>query len=128
MIHEVVHAVVGAGHAVRFQERFSKAAEVAEAKGKADLAAAIRKEVGLWADTHNLRAEDIYGRIRDAVWEECDDFDVLAGSIAEDLGSTPEEFARRYRRARRVFDKARQEAIDERAHMADATMALARDR
>lgn len=69
MIHEIVHAVAGYGHAARFQERFSKAADVAEAKGNADLAVAIRKEVTDYAGTPNLRAEDIYDQIRDHVWE-----------------------------------------------------------
>jgi hypothetical protein len=126
MIHEVVHAVIGTGHAVRFQERLSKAAGVAEAKGKADLGAAIRKEVAMLAETPLLRAQDIYTRIGDLAWE-WDDFDVLSRWISEDLGATPEEFAKSYPRARRVFDKARQEAIDERVRMVAARAALAKD-
>jgi hypothetical protein len=126
MIHEIVHAVAGPGHALRFQERLSKAADVAETQGNAELAGGIHKEVADYAGQPNLSAEDIYGQIRDAAWE-CDNFDAMVRWISEDMGSTPEEFAHRYRRARRVFDKAKQEAIDERARMATIRAALAGD-
>lgn len=109
MIHEITHAIVGTGHGVRFQRRMRKASDAAEATGNSVLAGELRQEVAEWAESPRYLAAHAYAEIRDLAWE-CDDYELVLRYISEENGLLPEEFEKRYRRARKVFDEARIEA------------------
>lgn len=112
VFHETTHAIVGSGHGVRFQRRMLKAADDAEAQGNAALAAELRQEVVAYADSPRHRVADMYSDIRDAACE-ISDYHTLLHVLSEQDGLLPEEFERRYRRARRVYDEKRREVEEE---------------
>lgn len=116
VIHEIVHAVAGRGHGVKFQRRLRKAADTAEKRGEHSLAASLRKEADLLAETP---VEDVYGQLEHAVMEvmlgshqDAPDYDGLIRYLSLDLGLLPHEFRRYYPRGRRVYDAAVAQAIE----------------
>ena len=108
LIHEMAHAVRGAGHGVKFRNRLLDAARAAEAGGDADLAAALHEEVRRYAETPRLRASDLYAEVVDHVslTATVPTYDAVVVALCWSHGLTPEELRRRYRRLGRVYDDA----------------------
>ena len=59
IVHEIVHAVAGAGHKRRFVARLRSAADSARDHGLADLAAALRTEAAAYENTPPVRAREV---------------------------------------------------------------------
>jgi hypothetical protein len=106
IIHEVTHALTNQDRGVCFQRRLQKAAEDAEHQGNPSLATELRQEVQFYAESPPIRAEYMYNEIRGYA-SECDNYERLLRWLSEESGLLPEEFEKKFRRARRVFEKER---------------------
>ena len=125
VIHEVIHAVVGAEHDGPFQRRMLKAADDAEAQGNAALASELRKEVADWAAEPRYRVSEMYAAIRrDAA--EVSSYEAFRQEFAERDGLLPEEFDRKYRRARRVYEQKRREVAKDQRSQEEWMAAMSR--
>lgn len=125
VIHEIVHAVVGPGHGIRFQRRMLKAAVLAEERGNAALAAALREDAEGWAATPTLRASEVYRQIRLHAGE-FTHYEALRDALAEEYHMLPDEFDGSFRRARRVYDQVRGELEAEKRIQAQWLAAMRR--
>jgi hypothetical protein len=81
-------------------------AEDAETQGNPPLALELRQEAQFYAESPPLRAEQMYNEIRGYA-SECDNYERLLRCLSEENGLLPEEFEKKFRRARRVFEKER---------------------
>lgn len=112
MIHEVCHAVTGAGHGKRFLTRLQTAATQAQLLREPTLAVALRTEVEQYTQSPQVTARTVYGRIEDIL---CDvpgvTFNQVVESLAYDYAWTPSELLADYPRARAVYETIRHHEI-----------------
>jgi hypothetical protein len=107
LIHEIVHAIVGRpGHGIRFQRRLLKAAELAEERGDADSAAALREDAESWAVAAPVPPSDVYRLIRIDAYK-FTQYEALLDQVAEYYNMLPDEVERYYPEARQVYDEQR---------------------
>jgi hypothetical protein len=115
IIHEIAHAAAGVDHGKRWLARMEKAAADAEKMGMGNLAAAIREQIDSYSDGFRVTAAMIYGELEDAViCQPQMSFDQAMDFVRRDCGLSREQFLKRFRRSRAVYDETRQ-YVEERA-------------
>lgn len=109
LIHEIAHAVVNGGHGKKWQARMELAAITAEALGRTELAGLLRREIAGYNDPlARVTAAEVYSEVEDAVIDIPEaKFLQVVDSVRREYGFNREEFVRRFRRARAVYEEAR---------------------
>ena len=106
LAHEIVHGIVGPGHGKKFCRRLGKAAEMAGKTGDHQLAHDLQSEQKLYENAPVVRAEDVYGLMRD--WAiEAPSFEAAERGLAREFGLTIEELRGKYRKLRAQWGNAR---------------------
>jgi len=109
LIHEIAHAVCGGWHGQRWKKRYKQAAIKAQKCGLSTLAQKIEADIQRMEQGFRPTPNCAYRLLENIV---CDDpsieFRVAAGLIGEQLGMDTETFLRRFKRAKAIFDEARQ--------------------
>jgi hypothetical protein len=113
-IHEVCHAVAEMSHGKKWQDRMEKAARRADELGRQRLAQLIRQEIVGYQQA-GTELENAYNEIRDALTMNPDlTFSQIARWLADQYGLLVSEVATSFRRAKKVFQEAKREALEER--------------
>jgi hypothetical protein len=112
LIHEIAHAAVNVWHGGRWRARMLVAAEQAERLGKGKLAQVLRKQVAQYGNPDSeVTPTMVYDEIEDILWQRPGaEFEQVVDFLRRDVGLSREDFVRRYRRARTVFEEAKAEA------------------
>ena len=115
LIHEIAHAVTDGGHGKKWQQRMEKAVVTAEQASRTELAALLRKEiVGYRNPMARVTAGLVYSEIADAVVENPElTFSQVIDCVRRDYGFCRQEFLKRFRRARTVYDREKRDAQEE---------------
>jgi hypothetical protein len=114
LIHEISHAVTSCGHGKPWLSRMEKAAQKAERLGMNDLAQQIRSGLDWYGEAPHYR-QVIYTQIVDAVISQPDaDFMTLISVVGREYGISGEELLESCKRARKVYDQAKKEALEHR--------------
>jgi hypothetical protein len=109
LIHEITHAVSRSNHARKFQDRMSKAAQKADTIGRPELGSLLREDVDMCRKQYIPYAAGIYDQIREAViYAPEATFTQVVNYIRREIGLPKKDFLRQYRRARTVFDEAKE--------------------
>jgi hypothetical protein len=116
LIHEIGHAATHQGHGKKWLARMKKAASIAEATGRHELAGHLQEMVDQYcAPTSTVTAADVYWGIEGVVRDyEQAQFTQVVDCVRRDYGLSRRDFLRRYRRARQVFDRAKKEVAESR--------------
>lgn len=118
LIHEICHAVGYIGHETSWQRRMEKAIARANELGLGALVNKLKEDLAMYHGGRKSRkgdylsgyAEDVYGEIRDIIMDvPTVSFNTVVSSLSYDLSMWTREFLKRYRRARVVYKKAREE-------------------
>lgn len=113
LIHEVCHSS-NMSHGKKWQNRFLKKAEIAEKLGRSTLADMIRGEVSHYRECIELgfgSATHVYNQLADWTFERPEiPYDEMIRMIAANLGIYPDEFKKKYKRSRKVYDQAKNDA------------------
>lgn len=114
MIHEICHAIASPGHGGKWQRRMLKAAEVAEVRDNRPLAEALRQTVEAYRTPDTTSTpNDLYGYARGWTLAGPDlSYSAIRRAIASEGGMLVSEVERKLPRLRRIYDKARKEALD----------------
>jgi len=115
LIHEICHAVGNWGHARKWQDRMLRSARQAADSGLGALADILRRNVQRYKESHRETAEMVYTEIGDYVLDspECE-FDTIIDYMRRVRGVSREEFLKRYRKSRDVYESNRRWCIDSR--------------
>lgn len=114
LIHEICHAVVDGSHGKKWQDRMVKAAKRADELGRDRLAKLLREEVKGYQEA-STSLEVAYNQIRDALDDYPDlTFTQIKRWLADQYGLLVCEVCTSFRRARRVFDEAKRDALEAR--------------
>ncbi len=115
LIHEICHAVGYWGHARKWQDRMLRSARQAADSGLSALADILRRNVQRYKESHRETAEMVYTEIGDYVLDspECE-FDTIIDYMRRVRGVSREEFLKRYRKSRDVYESNRRWCIDSR--------------
>lgn len=111
LIHEIAHAVTNGGHGKNWQARMERAAIIAEETGRMELAGLLRNEVASYENPlARVSAGLVYQEIGDAV-AETPGLTLLQviDCLRRDYGFSRKEFLGRFRRARTVFHREKQD-------------------
>jgi hypothetical protein len=115
LIHEICHTVA-LGHGKAWQARMLKAADVALHRGDLSISDDLRKQVEQYLRTPVTRASEVYGKLEDWVWDDPDEsYETMIEAVARFSGMYPDKFEHRFKRCRRVYERAKVEALEERA-------------
>src|SRR5262249_18094208 len=112
LLHEMVHAVTGAGHKKAFCARLHRVADRALALGEEALAAQLHAEAQAYADPSKIRsatAADVYGRVEEWVTYDAPEgltCEQVIHALCYEYGMTPSELLRAYPRIPRVYARA----------------------
>lgn len=109
LIHEVCHAVAERGHGKRFLRRLHQAADRARRLGLNQLAGILEQEVlDYQKEGWELRAGDVYDCVERAVLDSkgMATYSNVIHFIAGDYGLLVGELETRFRRLRKVYEKA----------------------
>ncbi len=111
LTHEVCHAVTGAAHGKKWATRMVKAASDASKLGRADLAAEIHAEIKRYEkDAEKITAPGVCRRIEECVQDlPGASFAAVKSAVCREIGLSEAEFDRRYKLARRAYDRAHRE-------------------
>ena len=108
LIHEIAHAVSSLGHGKEWQDRVEKAARKAESIGETSVAQALREEVRLYTEPFAAAeptAELAYSRMKECCLScPSPSFEQAVDSVRHDYGLTREEFLRRFKKCREVYE------------------------
>jgi hypothetical protein len=109
LIHEIAHAVVSGGHGKKWQARMERAAIAAEGLGRMELAGLLRKEIAGYSDPlARVTAAGVYSEIEDAIIGVPQaNFLQVVDWVRREYGLNRQEFFRRFRRAKAVYQEAR---------------------
>lgn len=117
IIHEICHAVALAdmGHGKKWQDRMEKAAKKADSLGRNRLAQILREEIAAYQQSP-MSLEGVYNQIRDAIID-CPEatFPQIRRWLANEYGLLVSEVCKKFRRAEKVFEEAKRDALEERA-------------
>jgi uncharacterized membrane-anchored protein YjiN (DUF445 family) len=114
IVHEICHAVAEMSHGKKWQDRMEKAARKADELGRGRLASLLREEI-IGYQQSGSELEHAYNQIRDALNENPDlTFRQIARWLADQYGLLVSEVATSFRRAKKVFQEAKREALEER--------------
>jgi len=110
IIHEVCHAVTKSGHGKRFQQRMLHAADKARQLDLSEVAKTLEQEVHHYqdGDAWDDSAKDVYDFVERAVIENKGriTYNNVVEYLAGSYGLLVEELEARFRRLRRVYEKA----------------------
>lgn len=120
LVHEICHAVAGAGHGKRWRSRMEKAAEVAASEGMSELADLIREDAKLYAEEererrewNRTRVDEVYGHIGDVLLEHRDaSYKEVVQAVARRMGYQPDELERQYTRLQEVYEESQELMAD----------------
>lgn len=114
LIHEIAHAVTNGGHGTRWQTRMERAAAKAAALGRPALTRLLREQVAGYDDPlSRVSAGLVYQEIADALAEAPDAaFMQVIDWLRWTFGLSRQEFLRRFRRAKAVYNEVREAAED----------------
>jgi hypothetical protein len=115
LIHEICHAVVDTGHGKKWLDRMEKAAKRADALGRSRLAEMLREEVVAYLEADG-KPEQVYNEIRDALADNSSlTFLQIKRWLAGQYGLLVSEVCKMFRRAEKVFQEAKRDALEQRA-------------
>jgi hypothetical protein len=110
LIHEICHAVTpSANHGRPWQKRMLKAADVANWRGRSQLADFLREEVVSYARKAEVKTKKaIYSEIEECVLDlqGISSFRTVVKLVAQRNVMTAKEFLKRFPRAKAVYDEA----------------------
>ncbi|MGA2108908.1 MAG: hypothetical protein ABSH25_14835 [Syntrophorhabdales bacterium] len=113
LIHEICHAVAW-GHGKAWLARMLKAADVALDRGDLSISDDLRKQVEQYSKTPVTRASEVYGKLEDWVFDRPDvPYERMIEAVARFFAMHPDMFEHRFKRCRRVYEKAKVEAREE---------------
>ncbi|MGO9567371.1 MAG: SprT-like domain-containing protein [Desulfomonilaceae bacterium] len=113
LIHEIAHAVSAGRHGKKWQVRMEMAAKRAVSLQMEKLAAQLRKDVEAYQDptkSYYITAALVYTQIRDSVTL-CPEatFENVIDWVRLQNGMSEQAFLARFKRARRVYDRAQKD-------------------
>ena len=106
LIHEICHAVSGPGHGKRWKNRMLSAAKQAVSLGEKELSDRIIDDVGGYNIGLRPTSQTIYDSIVDCIIDlPKASHETVIKFVAKDYGFSPQEFKRRFKGSRRIYDE-----------------------
>lgn len=106
LIHEICHAVASVDHGKKWLNRVLKAKEMATTTGQSELSKRLKDEIQMYVKTDRIPVEVIYNSIGDCLMESPQStFDTIVKYVAKFYGYYPEEFKRKFKRCRKVYEE-----------------------
>ena len=112
LIHEIAHAASNDCHGRRWLNKMEEAAnDAADRLGQVALASLLREQIAGYQDDFRVTAAMLYNEIENCVFEQpYISFSQVVDFLRRDYGLSQDDFLRRFRRAERVFEQAKQDA------------------
>ena len=111
LIHEIAHAASNDCHGRSWLNKMEEAANDADRLGQAALASLLRAQIAGYQDDFRVTAAMLYNEIENCVFEQpYISFSQVVDFLRRDYGLSQDDFLRRFRRAERVFEQAKQDA------------------
>ena len=106
LIHEICHAVTSNDHGRKWQNRLLKAAELAAKIGQKELSKILKDEIKMYQNTVRTYVEVVYNSIEDCLIDlPQSSYATIIKYVAKYYGFYPEEFERRFKRCRKVYEE-----------------------
>ena len=111
LIHEIVHAVRNDYHGGLWLQGMEEAASQSEQNGAAGVAGLLRQQIADYRNGFQVTVAMLYGEIENCVIDQPQiTFPQVVDFLRRDCGISRDQFLRRFRRAKRVFEEAKQDA------------------
>ena len=106
LIHEICHAVSNPGHGKKWKNRMLMVAKQAVSLGERELATRIEDEIRSYDLGIKPTAQMAYNTLGDCIIDlPKASFETVSKLVAKEYGFSPQEFERRFKRSKRIYDE-----------------------